>query len=121
MKTRNGFVSNSSSTSFIIAVKKNIPCPNCNRKDDDFLDSINKSADRRNCVDQISYEEVMKVITYMRAQENPSLIEDIKKYKSNNAWTLATITLSDCDDDLHNELHEQTQKGNVVVVYRDEY
>ena len=40
MKTRSGFVSNSSSSSFIVAVKKQEPCPHCKRTDVNFLDII---------------------------------------------------------------------------------
>jgi hypothetical protein len=41
MKTRNGFVSNSSSSSFIVAVKQHSDaCPTCGRRDPDFLDMV---------------------------------------------------------------------------------
>ena len=41
MKAREGFVSNSSSTSFIVAVRKDInACPHCGRKDPDILELI---------------------------------------------------------------------------------
>ena len=42
MKTRNGFVSNSSSSSFVIAVKRNDRCVHCGRKDPDFIDEVEK-------------------------------------------------------------------------------
>ena len=40
MKVRSGFVSNSSSSSFVIAVKKGCPCPTCGRTDINFLDLV---------------------------------------------------------------------------------
>ena len=42
MKQRNGFVSNSSSSSFVIAIKKsaNEPCPHCGRSDPNILGVI---------------------------------------------------------------------------------
>lgn len=40
MKIRNGFVSNSSSASFIVAVKLQEKCPHCGRSDLNFLDLV---------------------------------------------------------------------------------
>jgi hypothetical protein len=40
MKYRSGFVSNSSSASFIVAVKKLDACPTCHRSDENFLDLV---------------------------------------------------------------------------------
>lgn len=41
MKTRNGFISNSSSTSFIAALKTDTsPCPHCGRSDPDLFDIV---------------------------------------------------------------------------------
>lgn len=40
MKIRSGFVSNSSSSSFIIAVKNTVECSHCKRKDKNFLDIV---------------------------------------------------------------------------------
>lgn len=40
MKVRNGFVSNSSSASFVVAVKQDEKCPTCGRTDVDFLDLV---------------------------------------------------------------------------------
>ena len=40
MKYRNGFVSNSSSTSFIVALNDSVPCKHCGRSDLSVLDLI---------------------------------------------------------------------------------
>jgi hypothetical protein len=42
MKTRNGFVSNSSSSSFLVALKKIAPCSHCGRSDPDFFDVVTR-------------------------------------------------------------------------------
>lgn len=45
MKQRKGFVSNSSSSSFIIAYEPSLTCPHCGRSDVDFADMIRASSD----------------------------------------------------------------------------
>lgn len=46
MKVRSGFVSNSSSSSFVIAYDGDSkPCPHCGRSDTNLLDIIRKSGD----------------------------------------------------------------------------
>ena len=44
MKIRNGFVSNSSSSSFVVAFKKNDVCPHCGRSDPNILKAIEDKA-----------------------------------------------------------------------------
>jgi hypothetical protein len=45
MKIRGGFVSNSSSSSFIVAVKPTNKCPHCGRSDFDLFDLIDQTDD----------------------------------------------------------------------------
>jgi hypothetical protein len=44
MKIRSGFVSNSSSTSFVIGYKESVPCPHCGRKDPDIIALIERNS-----------------------------------------------------------------------------
>jgi len=45
MKIRNGFVSNSSTTSFIVALNDSVPCPHCGRIDTDIINIIANTDD----------------------------------------------------------------------------
>jgi len=40
MKTRQGFVSNSSSSSYVVALRQDTPCKHCGRSDINFLDYL---------------------------------------------------------------------------------
>ena len=64
MKLRNGFVSNSSSTSFLIALKKIDECPHCGRSDLNLLQLIENSAsdDCDTSVLKSSKEEILSSI-----------------------------------------------------------
>jgi len=120
MKTRNGFVSNSSSSSFIIAVKVNNPCPHCHRKDDDFLDMISKAKDGRSSVNIAGYAEVKKSLLHTTVVDNPNILEELKKYyDKQKEWIVADVTLSDSDDDLHRELRKQIANETVIVLASD--
>ncbi|KKN31038.1 hypothetical protein LCGC14_0827880 [marine sediment metagenome] len=59
MKRRNGFVSNSSSSNFIIATRRIEPCPVCNRTDMDFLEAIDAAHGLGSSVEQRGYQEVL--------------------------------------------------------------
>lgn len=89
MKIRNGFVSNSSSSSFIIAYKESEVCPTCGNKAGDFLEALRSSLDRNddNGIYCESYTEVRDELT---CRFNDMIECDSKNAKSLNV-ELATI------------------------------
>lgn len=74
MKQRNGFVSNSSSSSFIVAYETSLPCPHCGRSDKDFADMIRASGD--------IYEDTYIIRTYA-GDILDNLNEQVNIYKRN--------------------------------------
>jgi hypothetical protein len=69
MKIRNGFVSNSSSSSFVVAVKKTDACPHCKRSDPNFLDLVENVGK-----DTDGYEQ-----TQLHARGADNVIKQIKQ------------------------------------------
>jgi len=63
MKIRNGFVSNSSSSSYVIAYRQSEPCPHCGRNDIDIMSIIEQSEDNgdgETSVAAVGYDAVME-------------------------------------------------------------
>ena len=129
MKTRNGFVSNSSSSSFIIAIKKtNIPCPHCGRKDPDFLDMVENSSiynEDDNRIDARETEETLKYIEdnekgWVEAEEYKKIEDGLSKNKNNKEWNIVDITLSNHDTSLRETLDNMVTSGNAEIIWKSE-
>lgn len=126
MKTRNGFVSNSSSSSFVIAIKnKNKPCPHCGRKDPNFLDMIEQSNlhNDDNCIYARSAESTLEYLenngkTWMSSKDYEMIKKSIVKYRTNKKWDVAYITLSYHDEDMQKILDNMVSSGNAKILYR---
>ena len=73
MKIRTGFVSNSSSSSFIIAVRPSNKCEHCGRSDLNVIDLIEKSGDYETEVD-------------FRTEDRDEFIKEIDKWLADNTW-----------------------------------
>ena len=117
MKTRNGFISNSSSSSFIILYKKqdNEVCPMCGRKNEDFLDMIEES-DNDSGIDDLSYDEILR--DYLDAKGSRSKEEFKKIVNDNKDYELKSICLYNWDERLNAEFQRLISKNEIIVLVR---
>ncbi len=126
MKTRNGFVSNSSSTSFIIAVKKSPPCTKCGRSDPDFI-SILQTVTEGDYSDQTKFESdsIDGIVKDLKEWDypdsgRPELIKKILSYKDKPKFKIAQIQISYHDELYNDMLQAGIKSGNIISLYSSE-
>jgi hypothetical protein len=124
MKQRTGFVSNSSSSSFVVAIKKNDVCPTCHRADDSFLTRFSRDTDdyESSRVMADKPEEIVESLKgnygsdFEEVMGEEGLFRDILKTYIDNGYEIAYIRLSYYDTGLNNKFQSLRDSKRLVVL-----
>jgi len=118
MKFRKGFVSNSSSSSFILAIRKDLDvCSHCGRSDPSFFELVERSHWHRTHIDNVGWDKVFTMWDeYSDSSKSARIHEFEKKYK-NDEWTVAEFTIAFGEEELEKMIRES---NDIVVLQSDE-
>lgn len=118
MKYRNGFVSNSSSTSFIVAMTKKSPCPCCGRGAEDILDII-EQAEGTDCDSRVYWRDPTEYLQELRndIKHNEEEIEKCKNYSDEDLVPIYNCRYT--AGDLRRWSNE-TMKNNIEMIKKVE-
>jgi hypothetical protein len=122
MKIRSGFVSNSSSSSFIIAINdKMCTCPTCGRRDKNIFDIIERNSSGyydETRVKAVGAKEVIDYITdnWYDSERNKELIEKIKAAGDAGKY-IGLIDISYHDELSNDEYNSQLERGVIEELY----
>ena len=121
MKTRHGFVSNSSSSSFVVAFKKDkAHCEHCGRSAYPLLEAIEHANDYNddNVVNAVGEEGVIYFIESQYYDETAKeAVPIVEEFARDKTWKLAHISMS-YHSNLRTLLEKMEEAGDAVVVHR---
>jgi hypothetical protein len=125
MKKRNGFVSNSSSTSYIVVLNQEAnTCPHCGRSDPNLLDTIASASN----LSEDTYLHVVgldRILDHFLNKEGfmgpfeKEIIAKIKNTEIKSNEEIAYISISYHDDTIKQIFANLVSSGNAKVIWRD--
>jgi hypothetical protein len=131
MKIRSGFVSNSSSSSFIVATKTSKPCPTCGRGDGNLLDMIEEACGRGRGYEETELKTRGSEETWGWVKENFglkngdefqnewSLIKEKMAEAENKGYDVGLIEVSYHDEHWGNVIADQFRNKSAHLLWSD--
>ena len=124
MKTRQGFVSNSSSSSFIVGLKiDSVECPHCHHKDANFFDLLEVLGERDWDDSRLRARGVDKVLEQLKGYYGSD--DDTETYQrladevvslSQAGWEVGSVEISYHDEALNDEFRALRETGKVKII-----
>ena len=116
MKTRQSLVSNSSSTSFIIAYKPSNKCPTCGHSQGDLLDKIKCREDYDHKVYAVGIQNVKKELEDWATFEEDERILLLNRLDSfSKEFEVIYCSISNHDDKLWKEIDRVEETGGKIL------
>ena len=124
MKNRKGFVSNSSSSSFILAIKKDASkCEHCGREDIDFLQLVRDAgeSDYESSINEVGAEGVIYDIKndWCDDDDKKFVIDKIEDKNRDKTYQIVSISISYHNAVLNKILKGMVESGSLEILYED--
>ena len=125
MKLRNGFVSNSSSSSFVVAIKKDDVCPHCGRGDPSILKAIEEKANYggETELDGVGLDAVLEyadeISSYGDYHDDEADRIREKAVTYGNDWELAVFSVSYHDEFINQMIEEMKSAGTIEFLDKE--
>jgi hypothetical protein len=132
MKVRTGFVSNSSSASFVVAVKQTEKCPHCGRSDVDFLDLVEQIGAKADYEDtelkargaQAIWDKWEKdILPYCGEEEKKSYehLFGLMVEAEHKGYKVGEVEISYRDPSTEALMNDLAGRKSLVVIWSDHY
>jgi hypothetical protein len=128
MKVRDGFVSNSSSSSFVIALKnaKREPCPTCGREYPNLMEQLYNTEGASIYANGV--EEVIRSLSVDVSDDDNSdwaeykrgTIRDVLPYQGNTEWEVFELSVDYYVEAFRNSMKQLVQAGDLVLIRGEE-